>query len=76
MFVHTDHIFFFLETEQLIPKTNTIVRKVRVLCFRNQIYKKRKQCRCRRFKQETRLPKFKQIDKTNVDQKRQLHGNN
>ena len=62
--------------QKIEPKTNTMVKKTRMLRFCNQTYKKRKQCRGRCFEQETKLQKPKQVDKTNVDQKRQLYTNN
>ena len=67
---------FFFRKKTIKRKINMMVGKTCILRFHDQIYKKRKQHRCRRLEQETRLQKFRQIDKTNVDQKRHLYINN
>ena len=76
MLVHTDYkkqIFF--GNQKIKPKINTMAKKTCMLRFCNQTYKK-KQCRGKCFKQETRLQKPKQIEKTNVNQKQKLYANN
>ena len=76
--MNTDYkkLLVFFKTQKIEPKTSTMVKKGRILRFCNQIYKKKKQYRNRRFNQKTRLQKFKQVDKTHVNQTRQLHANN
>ena len=76
MFVHRDHKKLFFWKQKTEPKTNTIIKKARMLRVCNQIHKKRKQRRGKYFEQDTRLQKPKQTYKINVDQKRQLYANN